>query len=162
MRTEILHNGCGIWRIGADGWIMTTRGRQAEREWTTRRRLAPPPPPLPPQGRKKMIQIFPVEARPWVLNLQRVSGTYLKETEVSRCQPAQPDDHDWCEVWWREGSTGAALFSAEIKKKKSQFSNGDEIKKKKRKQIRHIRFTFWYNITHCSTTSDVRATDRRN
>lgn len=32
MRTEILHNGRGIWRIGADGRIMTTGGRRAERE----------------------------------------------------------------------------------------------------------------------------------
>lgn len=32
MRTETLHNGRSIWRVGADGWIMVTGGRRAERE----------------------------------------------------------------------------------------------------------------------------------
>lgn len=181
MRTEILHNGRGIWRIGADGRIMTTGGRRAEREWTTRRRLAPHhhghswiTPVLEEHcgvqfyrmtSRKKkqpkITKIFSVIAWLWVLNLERVSGSYLKETEVSRCQPAQPDDHVWCEVWWREGRTGVALLMEREMKwnGKSQFSNGDIWKRENKLDTSDSHFGIISPIVQLPVTWEQRTVE---
>lgn len=112
-------------------------------------------------GKKIIIitKIFSVLAWLWVLNLERVSGSYLKETEVSRCQPAQPDDHVWCEVWWREGRTAVALLKEREKNGKSQFSNGDIWKKENKLDTSDSHFGIISPIVQLPVTWEQRTVE---